>query len=545
MATNGLPTRFALLDRIPLGACVLRRDFEVLFWNTCLEEWTGIERGQIVGQVISERFAHLAEAKYLHRLRPIFDGGPPAVFSSQLHRHMIPAAMPDGKLRVQHTVVTCLPRPDDDGFDALLSIQDVTDLTRSVEEHRAMRDQALQEIRERRRAEEERRRMEVQILHARKFESLGVLAGGIAHDFNNLLVSILGNADLALKDLGEVHPAFEPIEAVVTAGRRAAVLCDQMLAYAGKRRLVKERLDLSEWVREMASLLEISISAKVDLKLRPADVPAFIEADPSQLRQIVVNLVGNASEALGEGGGEIVLSTGVDALTAEDLPTYLGQDLEPGRFVFLQVRDTGSGMDQETQEKIFDPFFTTKFPGRGLGLAATLGLVRGHGGALRVESDPGRGTTIRVLLPGAEEERPTVREAPLRGAERTANAILVVDDEEMVRLMAQTVLQRAGFEVFAAADGHEALDIFFRQGDQVAAVLLDMTMPNLAGDATFLELQRLCPGLPVILTSGYTEQAANEQIGGEQIKGEGPAGFIQKPYRPKDLVALVKRAIDG
>jgi CheY-like chemotaxis protein len=370
-----------------------------------------------------------------------------------------------------------------------------------------------------------------------KLESLGVLAGGIAHDFNNLLVAILGNAGLALMELPPESPARQTVLAIETAAQRAAELTRQMLAYSGKGRFVIERLNLSRIVEEMAHLLEVSVSKRAVLKYRFApDLPA-IEGDATQLRQVIMNLITNASDAIGDRSGVISISTGLMHADAAYLKTaYMDDALPEGDYVYLEVADTGLGMDEQTAERIFDPFFTTKFTGRGLGLAAVLGIVRSHRGAIKLYTEPGRGTTFKILFPTAGPAVPTPEE-PVEAA-TTAPAvatILVVDDDETVRTVTRRMLEQSGYTVFQAADGAEALAIYRENQGAIDLVLLDMTMPHMDGEETFRELRRIDPRVRVLLTSGYNEQDATERFA-----GKGLGGFIQKPYRPQELLERIR-----
>jgi len=401
-----------------------------------------------------------------------------------------------------------------------------------------------QDITERKRAEEERRRLEAQMQHAQKLESLGVLAGGIAHDFNNLLVAILGNADLALMELSPASPAWESIEDIRIAARRAAELSKQMLAYSGKGRFVIEALNLSEVVEEMAHLLEVSISKRAILKDNFADNLPAIEADAAQVRQIILNLITNASEAIGDRSGVISISTGaMECDRAYLSETYLDEDLPEGLYVYLEVADTGCGMDEETQAKVFDPFFTTKFTGRGLGLAAVLGIVRGHGGAIKVYSELGRGTTFKVLFPASEAERVALVEAEGRDALeswRGSGTILVVDDEETVSTMAKRMLEWMGFDVLTAGDGREALEIFRDHTDEIDCILLDLTMPGMDGEQAFRELRRIRSNVRVVMCSGYNEQEVTQRFA-----GKGLTGFIQKPFQLDGLAEKMREVLEG
>ncbi len=532
-------SRYALLDHVPLGVCVLSSALTVRFWNTCLESWTGIPRAEVLGSDFSERFPHFKQPLYDQRLQMIFEGGPPTVFSSQLHRHVIPAPLPDGQLRIQHTVVTAI-RAEGSGFDALLSIQDVTDLTRRLEEHRALRHQALREARERQRVEDERRRLEAKIQNAQKLESLGVLAGGIAHDFNNLLVGVLGNADLALVKETPSSPQRKYLESIITAAQRAANLSNQMLAFSGKGKFVTEVVDLAELVRDVVHLLEMPLSKQARIRFELPEEPLTVEADPTQIRQLMLNLITNAADAVGESGGVITISGGTrECDTAYLSETYLLEDLPAGVYAHVDVADDGEGMSAETVAKVFDPFFTTKFAGRGMGLAAVLGIVRGHRGTVQVDSEPGRGTVFRVLLPATEQRQPVeARFEPESVSLQGGETILIVDDEEAVRTVAQRVLKDAGYNVMTAADGDQSIDIFRRHGDRIALVLLDMTMPRLSGHETLKELRRIRGSVTVVLSSGYSEEVARDHFADQPI-----SGFLQKPYAPRRLLAKVQAAL--
>ncbi|MFZ5452285.1 MAG: response regulator [Thermodesulfobacteriota bacterium] len=396
------------------------------------------------------------------------------------------------------------------------------------------------DISERRQAEEERGKLEAQMREVQKLESLGVLAGGIAHDFNNLLMAILGNADLALFSLPPTSPARPSVEEIARASQRAADLCRQMLAYSGRGRFVVGRYDLSEIVREMAQMLEVSVSKKASLSYSfAAELPA-VEGDATQLRQVVINLITNASEALGDQSGLISVTTGVlECDRAYLAESYLADRLPAGRYVFLEVTDTGLGMDEETRRRIFDPFYTTKFTGRGLGLAVVLGIIRGHQGAIKVSSEPGKGTSFKILLPAKpwvpEEQVPTtISCAPLS----PGKTILLVDDDANVRQVGTKMLTILGFKVMTAARGREALELFRTGGHEIDCVILDLTMPEMSGDEVLQELRQLRSDVRVILSSGYNEQDVTQKF-----VGQGLAGFIQKPYTMDNLQMILNRVL--
>ena len=389
------------------------------------------------------------------------------------------------------------------------------------------------------RAEEERRRLEAQMQHVQKLESLGVLAGGIAHDFNNLLVGMLGHAGLALMELAPEDPARDRIEQIQTTAQRAAELTNQMLAYSGKGRFVLQASDLSDIVGEMTHLLRTAVAknAEIVLDLMP-DLPAF-DGDPAQIRQVIMNLITNASDAIGTNPGTITVTTGRMRVTRHYVAdAWIGTDLPEGEFVFAEVQDTGCGMDAATLGRIFDPFFTTKFTGRGLGLAAVLGIVRGHRGAIKISSAPGRGTTFRVLLPATAARPAQVALPPKQTASTVEGSrVLVVDDEAGVRTIALASLKRAGFQVVTANDGVDAVELLATDRG-FHAVLLDMTMPRMDGVEAFRRIKELQPDLPVVLTSGYSAQ---ETTG--RFDGDGIAGFIQKPFMPSALVQVMIEAV--
>ncbi len=394
---------------------------------------------------------------------------------------------------------------------------------------------------QREREEEERLKLEVQVQQAQKLESLGVLAGGIAHDFNNLLVSILGNADLAEQELSPVSPAMTSIKEIETAAVRAAELCRQMLAYSGKGKFVIEPIDLNEVVEEMTHLLDVSISKKAVIKYNLAHNLPAIEVDVTQIRQVIMNLITNASDAIGDKSGVISISTGAMNCDMEYLDkVYLKEGLAEGLYVYLEVADTGCGMDEKAMAKLFDPFFTTKFTGRGLGLAAALGIVRGHSGAIKVYSDLGKGTTFKFLIPASTERSVDLRISKRDDAKawKGEGTILLVDDEETVLAVGKRLLEAANFSVVTASDGHEALELFHEHMDEIKCVLLDMTMPRMDGEETYRELRRIRDDVPVILSSGYNEQEVTSRF-----VGKGLAGFIQKPYRLVELKAKIREVL--
>jgi len=396
------------------------------------------------------------------------------------------------------------------------------------------------DITRRRGAEDDRRRLETQMLQSQKLESLGLLAGGVAHDFNNLIMGILGNAQFALAELPQGSPALEYLQRAERGAQRAADLANQILAYSGRGGGVAEPVDLSEVVREMAHLLSVSISRKVEVAYHlRTDLPS-VDVDVTQLRQVVMNLITNAAESLGGGGGGVSVSTGIRDCDQEYLTSaYVNDELPAGRYVFLEVADSGCGMDQETRSKMFDPFFSTKVLGRGLGLAAVLGIVRRHGGAIRVVSEVGQGTVVRVLLPACDRPAKAASAPPPAVSDWTGSGLaLLADDDESVRLVATNMLQRLGFEVLTADDGEEAAAIFAERAQDIDLVLLDLAMPRMGGEEAFRQMRRVRDDVVVVLSSGFDEATAFARVA-----RPGLAGFIQKPYTLDSLRRVLQEVL--
>jgi PAS domain S-box-containing protein len=390
----------------------------------------------------------------------------------------------------------------------------------------------------------ERRAAEEALRRAAKEESLSVLAGGVAHDFNNLLSAILGHAALAANELPEGSSARGHVEKVARAAERAADLTRQMLAYSGRGHFVVRPTDVNALVGENLPLLEVALPKSVRLVARLDGTLPAVDVDVGQLQQVLMNLVINAAEAIGERSGTVTVATGVREVAASDASLWRasGQPLAPGRYVSLEVEDDGTGMDAATVDRIFEPFFTTRSAGRGLGLAAVLGVVRGHRGALSVDSTPGKGTVFRLLFaPSTQAVAPDVvvsEAAPLPARSRRGATVLVIDDEAVVRHIVEEVLEREGFLVLDAEDGATGVELFRANRERVEAVLLDLSMPGLTGEETFERLREIDPAVRVILSSGYDQ---HEAMG--RFRAGGPAGFIQKPYRPQQLLAEIERCL--
>jgi PAS domain S-box-containing protein len=380
----------------------------------------------------------------------------------------------------------------------------------------------------------ERRRSEEALRQAQRLESLAVLAGGIAHDFNNLLTATFGHLHVARRLVTDprVTTHLESIEQAVT---RAADLTRQMLAYGGEGRFMIEPVDLGALVRDMTDLLHVSISKHVQITCEVANDTPAIEADRVQMQQVIMNLITNAGEAIGDADGAISIHVTPIALAEETARRdFVGQDVRFGPMVMLEVRDTGAGMPPEVQTRIFDPFFSTKASGRGLGLSALRGILRAHGAGVRIESEVGHGTTFQVLFPASKERaRPSI--GPVSAA-RGEGTVLLVDDEENVRVSLRAVFEQLGFTVVEAAGGAEAIEKFRQKRAAISWVFMDLTMPRMDGHATFLALREIDPAVIVVLSSGWAESEV-----ARRFAGHPPSGFLAKPFTLDELQVTLAR----
>ena len=509
----------ALLDLLPVGIAIAQdsecRDIRT---NRAFAEMLGISQHQNASlstpAVKAPTFAVLQQSRELQpeelpMQRAAKENREVLDFEQTIKRH-------DG--RELHVVLSAVPLRDGSG-NARGSVATMQDITAQKQ------------------AAQERLLFERQLQETQKLESLGVLAGGIAHDFNNLLTGILGNASIARLELPAGYaPVRSALDNVEHAAMRAADLCKQMLAYAGKGRFVIQPLSLSGLVKETVELLEISRNKKAALDLQLGEgLPSFL-GDATQVRQVLMNLVINASEAIGDRKGTISIRTGLIHPTPDYLDhATFGDQLDGERYLCLEVNDTGAGMDNTMVARIFDPFFTTKFTGRGLGLAAVMGIVRGHKGVIKVYSELGRGTTFKILFP-AQESLATPPD-PLTHAgmsQKHEGTILVVDDEEAVRSVATRILRNAGFKVVNADNGVKGVEIVRTTTEPFRAVLLDLTMPRMDGEEAFRLMLELQPDLRVIVMSGFNEQDTTHRF-----VGRGLAGFVPKPFTAETLLGKV------
>ena len=496
----------AIYEYSPVGLCVLDTQLRFIRVNRRFAEMDGLPAEAHIGKTPRELVSALVQATE-EAMRRVLDTGEPLL---NFETSGTTAAQP-GVQRSWNE--HWFPLRDSAGAIVGLSV-------------------AAEETTDRKRAEERLR-------ESQKLESLGLLAGGVAHDFNNLLVGVVGNASLAQEMLPSNHPVSELLEGVLKTGEQAAHLTRQMLAYSGKGKFLVEPLDLSALIPEMIGLVRPSIPKKVALKLELDEDAPPIEADRGQVQQVFMNLALNAAEAIGSHEGQITVTTrvqNVDEAFRQSHPETAA--LPAGNYVYLKVDDTGSGMDDATKAKIFDPFFSTKFIGRGLGLAAVAGIVRGHRGAIAVTSAPGRGSSFTVLFPAAA--RTTEGPATARGDAtlQGAGTILVVDDEPMVRQLAQKALERHGYTVLLADSGLAAIDVFRRHPGQIALVLLDLSMPGMSGQEALPELRKIRPEAKMLISSGYGESEAMTLFTGQQV-----SGFIQKPYTSKRIAEKVKACL--
>ena len=512
-----------IIDSMPEAVMVINQDYSIALANRTIQEESG-EEDIADNRLTCHWVSH-------HRETPC-----------QGDEHSCPLEMvfkDKASVTVEHT------HYDDAGSEIIVEIVLAPIFDKKGEVVQII--ESARNVTERKHLEKERLSLERQVQHAQKLESLGVLAGGIAHDFNNLLMAILGNADLALQTLSPHATARNNVQEIETASRRAADLAKQMLAYSGKGQFVIEAIDLNEFIKEMIHLIEISISKTAVLKFNYANNLTSIEGDATQIRQIILNLITNASEAISDKSGVIAVSTGAmdcdrTYLNTANMAYQSGRDtpLPEGLYVYIEVADTGCGMDRETIEKVFDPFFTTKFTGRGLGMAAVSGIVRGHKGAIKIYSEVDKGTTFKILFPASEI--PAVSTDKDRVEEDDewcgSGTVLIADDEETVRSVGKQMLELFGFNVLTASDGREAVDVFRKRADEITLVILDLTMPHLDGEQAFREIRRIQSDVKVLLSSGYNEQDATQRF-----TGKGLAGFLQKPYSVDSLKRKLREVL--
>ena len=399
------------------------------------------------------------------------------------------------------------------------------------------------EISERLRMEREQRTLHEKMQQSQKLESLGLMAGGIAHDFNNILMAVLGNVELARLETPVGTPVYEYLQDIDKASCRAAELARQMLIYSGRGHATVQGIELNDMVRDMTSMLKVSLGKRIQIAYELEQGVPSVDGDLTQMRQVLMNLIINASEAIGKESGRITVRTGVIQYDQQMIAAlWLKEELSAGKYVFMDVIDTGCGMDETTVRRIFDPFFTTKFTGRGLGLAAVLGIIKGHNGAIDVTSQKGKGTQFRIILPIGRRGGGQERAAPDGDilAWRGEGTILLADDEPTIRALAHRLLERSGFSVLDARDGNEAIEIFKQQQHRICCVLLDLTMPDVNGKEAFDGIRQIDPAAKIILCSGYMEENMAMKFPDWNV-----SGFLQKPYKYEALVTLLRKIVTG
>jgi two-component system cell cycle sensor histidine kinase/response regulator CckA len=505
-----------LLSSVPEAIVIADAEGRVNYWNdaaVALFGWTGAE---MIGRRLEERFPEPTRAAISDILQSVRDG-----------REFV-GEWEDFRKDGTRVWIDTRIRGVTDSQNRLTAIVEIA-----------------RDVTSRKRAEHERHKLEARMMQVKKLESLGVLAGGVAHDFNNLLTSVLGNTDLALAHLPPSSPARAHLKHIEYAAQRAAELARQMLAYSGRGQFVIKPVCLGDITRARMSFIKEVLPAHVTLETSLAPSLPAIDGDADQLAQLLTNVIVNAIEAIGDKEGRIHVTSGHGHCARADLASmYLDEHLPEGEYAFLEISDTGCGMPPDTLARMFEPFFTTKFTGRGLGLAAVLGILRGHGGAVRVTSEAGRGTTMRLLFPARGQWNATASDsAAPTPATPTPSAgpsghILVIDDEETVRSVARMILERAEYTVVTAATGAEGIARFREAGGRFNAVLLDMRLPIVTSQQVCEELKSIRPDVKVILSSGYLEDDATEGFDRQNI-----AGYLQKPYRFDELIACIRRVL--
>ena len=483
-------------------------DGTIVSWNSGAERTYGYPAHEIIGRPITTLAPEGHEEEMSVIMERIRRGEKMRHFETRRRRkdgELIDVSLTISPIASRNGVIT----------GASIVARDITDLKRSQEEN----------------------------LAKQKLESVGTLAGGIAHDFNNLLGGVLAHADLALAELGSGSSPAEELGRIRVAAIRGAEIVRQLMIYAGQETEVPELVDVSRIVEEMLELLKVSVSKHATVETELCKELPAVRANRGQLRQVVMNLFTNASEAIGDRDGVIRVVTRRTTLDRES-PVASSETPAAGDYVQLEVSDTGRGMTPETQARVFDPFFTTKLAGHGLGLAVVQGIVRSLGGSIRLVSAPGRGTMFQVLLPCAKDVdqasrgtvAPTTAETIGSGK---ATTILVVEDEDLLRQAASKMLRRKGFSVIEASDGTAALNLIRAPKEAIDVLLLDVTLPGASSREVLEEARRLRPDLPVIVTSANSEEMAAAALAGRVDR------FIRKPFGLDDLIGLIRLSVSS
>ena len=493
----------------PLGLALVGKDFHFLKVNGALCQMVGYSEAEL----LQMSFADITHPD---------DLGANVELAEKLFKHEIPLyqlqkryVRKNGEIVWIKLTASVIRDQRDEALYGLGMIEDMTEIKRAQEE----------------------------ALARQKLESLGVLAGGIAHDFNNLLGGILAEAELVEADLPPYSSPVEEIRRIKQSALRGSEIVRELMIYAGQnQKALVEAVDVSQLAEEMLELLKVSISKHAVLSTVLRDNLPAVQGNAAQIRQVVMNLVINASEAIGEKQGVITVTTA--QMSGSENLAFNGATLPQGDYVRLQVSDTGCGMTEAVKAKIFDPFFSTKFAGRGLGLGVVQGIVRGHGGTIDLKSSPGEGTTFQVFLPCTPQRVAKIHRAisssGVGQSKARTGTILVVEDEETLRLAVSKALRKSGFSVMEANDGSGAMDLLRAHKDEIDVVLLDVTLPGIASREVFEETQRMRPDLKVIVTSAYSKETVDSSFAGLAVEH-----FIRKPFRLVDIARLLGDVMSG
>lgn len=539
--------RYALLNHIPLGVCILRQDFTVSYWNACLSAWTGVKASEIIDHDVTEFFPEIGDAECRIRIEAVLEGGAATAFSPDLYPRFFADLRGRRGERVQQTTVTAIPAGDRSEaaggeYLAMFTVEDVTAraqlLRGSGEVHGAESERSGHH----RLLEEENARLSAQVRDMHRLESLEVLSSSIAHDINNLLSVIVGNADIVAAEVRSRQLLSHCASEIQKGALGASQLVAQMLAYSGGGTFVMDVVNLSELVDENRNLLQCTVPPRVDVVFAVSRDLPDVAGNRSQLQQVVVNLMANAAEVIGDNAGTIRISTGVVSVDETYLDSLHEHDyLDPGDYVYLEVKDSGPGLEDGVLDRIHDTAFSTRHPGRALGLAAMVKIVGAHHGGVRVLSIPGEGTAFRVhfpLLPG-EVDLYEPREARgLLDDSPSVTTILLVDDEEMVRALGEIILEQHGYAVITASDGDEAVTAYETHADSLSLVLLDMSMPKRSGYEVARAMRAIRADTPIILCSGYSGVDARNRFPDLRVDG-----FLRKPYRMNELLDAVQQML--
>lgn len=514
---------YVYLDYVPSGVAIIDEGLVVVFWNRTMESWTQIKRADIVGKPIYEFYPHLKTPKYSLRIKHVLAGGPPAIFSSQIHKAIIPCKLPDGRDRVQHCVVTSKPK-DDGKFQAVMSVQDVTDLTKSIATYRATRTRLEKEM-------EEREKAQKALVQSERIAAVGTLAAGIAHNFNNLNAGIMGHLDLMRRQGGLPEKQASRLALIMSTIKRSIKLTDSLMVFAGRRRGKRTLCNLTEIIADTIALVRneyesdgISIEASLDDKL-------LLNCSPGEISHVFFNLLVNARHAMiGRDHKMLTVSAG-----------------KLNNRVWFKVNDTGCGIPREKLEQIFLPFFSTKgehaaagsvlmnVQGSGLGLSVSDTIVKNHGGEISVSSEEGLGASFTVWLPLGQHEGD---EESLCGTDtHTLNKkrVMVIDDEEIIRSLLSDILLDAGCEIDVFGNGREALPSLHR--NKYDLVLVDLQMPAMNG-YEFIEclnsIDETNRPACLIVTGKIIDEA-------QVIETYGVSGVLAKPFTEEQLLGLVEK----